>query len=135
MLAELVFTDPHRSAAWAHAVVPPGGTTPLPSAPRRLATEVVGAGTTRDLDAWLRETWTTSLVVVSGGAVVHEWYADGVGPDTLFLGASATTATMRNRSSGNGATSIMPSGARNRLTSSRPSGQSMRTSASTKFSS
>ena len=43
---------------------------------------------------WLEETSATSLVVVSGGAVVHEWYADGLGPDTLFLGASMTKSVL-----------------------------------------
>jgi CubicO group peptidase (beta-lactamase class C family) len=40
------------------------------------------------------ETWTTSLLVLEGGSLVHEWYADGLGPDTLFLGASMTKSVL-----------------------------------------
>ena len=28
------------------------------------------------------------------GTVVHEWYADGLGADTLFLGASMTKSVL-----------------------------------------
>jgi CubicO group peptidase (beta-lactamase class C family) len=56
--------------------------------------DVVGAGRVRGLAEWVRETSATSLLVVDGGSVVHEWYAEGLGPDTLFLGASATKSVL-----------------------------------------
>jgi len=100
-LSGLRFTDPQRDAAWPHAVVPPGAGPELPSAPGDVASdlaveavEVVGAGRSRGLPAWLEETWATSLVVLDAGTVVHEWYADGLGPDTLFLGASMTKSVL-----------------------------------------
>ena len=66
----------------------------MPSAPRDLSVQVVGAGRTRGLAEWVEETSTTSLLVVDGGAVVHDWYAEGLGPDTLFLGASMTKSVL-----------------------------------------
>ena len=66
----------------------------LPAAPRSLVVDVVGAGRVFGLEEWVEETWSTSLLVVDGGAVVHEWYADGLGPDTLFLGASMTKSVL-----------------------------------------
>jgi CubicO group peptidase (beta-lactamase class C family) len=56
--------------------------------------EVAGAGRLHDLDAWVEATWTTSLVVLDGGVVVHEWYAGGVARETLFLGASMTKSVL-----------------------------------------
>jgi CubicO group peptidase (beta-lactamase class C family) len=98
VLAELVFADPHLvRGGRRHAVVTAGGGEELPSAPRPLdvrRVEVVGAGAVRGLDDWLSETWATSLVVVHDGAVVHEWYADPLGPPTLFLGASMTKSVL-----------------------------------------
>jgi len=95
VLTELVFADPHLvRGAGRHAVVPAGGGDELPSSPRPLDVEVAGAGAVRDLPAWLAETWATSLVVVHGGEVVHEWYADGHGPQTLLLGASMTKSVL-----------------------------------------
>jgi CubicO group peptidase (beta-lactamase class C family) len=93
-LAGLVFTDPHRDSAWSHAVVSVAPAIELPSAQRPLAVDVVGAGTTRDLPAWLAETSSTSLVVHDGRTFVWEWYAEGLGPDTLFLGASMTKSVL-----------------------------------------
>ena len=52
----------------------------LPTASRPLEVQVAGAGTLWDLESWRDATHTTSLLVVEGGAVVHEWYADGLGP-------------------------------------------------------
>ena len=45
--------------------------------------------------AWIAETHGTSLLVLDGGgSVVHEWYADGRRPETLFLGASMTKSVL-----------------------------------------
>lgn len=93
-LSGLRFTDPHRESAWSRAVVPAGAGPELPSAPRELDVEIAGAGRLRGLEEWLEETWATSLLVLDGGTVVHEWYADGLGPDTLFLGASMTKSVL-----------------------------------------
>jgi hypothetical protein len=93
-LSGLRFADPHHDPDYHHAVVPAGGNAELPSAPRTLACDVVGAGRARGLDDWVAETWTTSLLALDAGAVVHEWYADGLGPGTLFLGASMTKSVL-----------------------------------------
>jgi CubicO group peptidase (beta-lactamase class C family) len=94
LLATLRFTDPQDQPGWSHAAVPATDPRPLPEAPRPLAVEVAGAGRMRPLEVWVEETWTTSLVVLAGGHVAHEWYADGLGPDTLFLGASMTKSVL-----------------------------------------
>jgi CubicO group peptidase (beta-lactamase class C family) len=75
-------------------VVPASRESDLPSAPRDLRTQVVGAGRSYDLDKWLTETSSTSLVALDAGTVVHEWYADGYDGDTLFLGASMTKSVL-----------------------------------------
>jgi len=93
-LGTLTFADPQHEPGWTHALVPASDTRELPSAHRDLAVEVVGAGRVRGLSEWLDETSSTSLVVVADGAVVHEWYAEGHGPDTLFLGASMTKSVL-----------------------------------------
>ena len=93
-LSGLRFTDPQREPGWAHVVVPAGGGDAWPSAPRGLRVDVVGAGRVFGFEEWVEETSTTSLLVVDGGTVVHEWYADGLGPDTLFLGASMTKSVL-----------------------------------------
>ncbi|MGH9270547.1 MAG: serine hydrolase, partial [Ilumatobacteraceae bacterium] len=67
---------------------------PLAVEPRVLEVEVAGAGHVVGLADWLADTRATSLVVVDGGTVVHEWYAQGHGPGTLFLGASMTKSVL-----------------------------------------
>lgn len=94
LLATLGFTDPQHEPGWRHVVVPAADPRPLASEPRALTVEVAGAGRSRGLAEWSQETWTTSLLVLGGGRVVHEWYADGLGPDTLFLGASMTKSVL-----------------------------------------
>ena len=94
-LSGLRFTDPQDDPAWSHVVVragPPGPA--LPTSPRALAVEIAGAGRTRGLDMWVEETRTTSLLVLDGGTVVHEWYAAGLGPHTRFLGASMSKSVL-----------------------------------------
>jgi CubicO group peptidase (beta-lactamase class C family) len=93
-LAGLTFTDPQHEPGWRHVPVPARNGRALPSAPRDLVVNVVGAGRVRSLDEWIQETSTTSLLVVDGGSVLHEWYADGLGSNTLFLGASATKSVL-----------------------------------------
>jgi CubicO group peptidase (beta-lactamase class C family) len=94
LLSALTFTDPQQQAGWSFLPVPAPQGRPLPSAPRDLSVDVAGAGRSRPLAEWVGETWSTSLLVVEGGRVAHEWYADGLGPDTLFLGASMTKSVL-----------------------------------------
>ena len=56
--------------------------------------DVVGAGRSRGLEEWVAETSSTSLLVLDRGTVVHEWYADGLGADARFLGASMTKSVL-----------------------------------------
>jgi CubicO group peptidase (beta-lactamase class C family) len=93
-LSDLRFVDPQAEPGWSHVVVPAGLGPDLPTEPRTLRAEIVGAGTTLDLEAWLAETWSTSLLVLERGTVVHEWYASGLGPHTRFLGASMTKSAL-----------------------------------------
>lgn len=93
-LSALRFTDPAAEPGWAHTVVPGTAGTPLPTALRALAVDVAGAGAVRDLDGWLTETFTTSLLVVDRGTVVHESYAAGLDRTTRFLGASMTKSAL-----------------------------------------
>ncbi|WP_166851142.1 serine hydrolase [Isoptericola sp. BMS4] len=86
---------PHDGApAMPHVRVPATRPGDLPAAPRDLPVEVAGAGHLADLDRWRAETYATSLLVLDRGEVVHEWYADGLGPDTRFLGASMTKSLL-----------------------------------------
>jgi CubicO group peptidase (beta-lactamase class C family) len=93
-LSALRFTDPQREAAWSHVVVPGSAGPELPTARREIRCEIAGAGRSRGLEEWVEETWSTSLLMIDGRTVVHEWYADGLGRDTLFLGASMTKSVL-----------------------------------------
>jgi CubicO group peptidase (beta-lactamase class C family) len=94
VLTGLTFTDPQDNSGWSHVLVPGASTDELMTAHRELRVEIVGAGSSRGLEEWIQETWSTSLLVLDGGTVVHEWYADGLGADTLFLGASMTKSVL-----------------------------------------
>jgi CubicO group peptidase (beta-lactamase class C family) len=93
-LAGLRLVDPQDDPHWTAARVPAADPVPLPSALRELDVAVAGAGRMWSLPEWLAETHGTSLVVVAGGRVVHEWYAAGLGPRTRFLGASMTKSVL-----------------------------------------
>ena len=93
-LSTLAFVDPQHDPGWRHVPVPATTGRPLPSARQDLSVEVVGAGRSRGLAEWVAETSSTSLLVLRGGRVVHEWYADGLGADTLFLGASMSKSVL-----------------------------------------
>jgi CubicO group peptidase (beta-lactamase class C family) len=97
-LSTLGFLDPQLDPARRHEVVRATNPRPLSRSPRHLEADIHGVGRTRDLPAWVRETHTTSLLVLDGalgaGSVVHEWYADGVRPETLRLGASMTKSAL-----------------------------------------
>jgi CubicO group peptidase (beta-lactamase class C family) len=97
-LSTISFIDPQHDTHRPLATVAATSPRPLARASRPLEAEIPGAGTTRDLDAWVVETHTTALLVLDGplggGRVVHEWYADGVTPDSLLLGASMTKSVL-----------------------------------------
>lgn len=97
-LSGLRFVNPHRpatdTAAMTYAAVPAARPITLRPAPRELDVEIPGQGRTRPLAEWIHETYSTSLLVVDGGIVVYEWYADGLGRTDLFLGASMTKSTL-----------------------------------------
>ncbi len=93
-LSGLRFIDPQDHPAWAHVVVPAGPGPALPAATRPIDVEIAGAGRTWDLGGWLEETWSTSLLVLERGTIVHEWYAAGLDPRTRFLGASMSKSVL-----------------------------------------
>ena len=93
-LATLSFTDPQHEEGWTHARVPATAGRATESTPGPLEVEVAGAGRSRSLGEWVEETSSTSLLVMTHGHVVHEWYGDGLGPGTLFLGASMTKSVL-----------------------------------------
>ena len=97
-LSTLRFVDPQLDEGRRRLPVAATAPRPLPRDLRPLRATIHGAGRTRDLDTWVEETHTTSLLVLDGplgqGSVVHEWYADGVGPASLLLGASATKSAL-----------------------------------------
>lgn len=94
--AGLAFVDPHREPGPAYRTVPASAPRSRPVAgPRSLDdVEITGAGRTMGLAEFHAETASTSLLVLVDGTPVHEWYRGGLGPGTLFLGASATKSLL-----------------------------------------
>jgi CubicO group peptidase (beta-lactamase class C family) len=92
--------EPRRGAA--HIEVPAPAASPWPAAPRPVAERVVegtpgaivGAGREMGLAEFLDTTSSTALAVAVDGALVHEWYADGVTADDRLLGNSATKSAL-----------------------------------------
>ncbi|MGH3360647.1 MAG: serine hydrolase domain-containing protein [Nocardioidaceae bacterium] len=62
--------------------------------PRPLRAEIAGAGRMWSLEEWVSQTYGTSLLVVDRGEPIHEWYADDVGRQALFLGASMSKSVL-----------------------------------------
>jgi CubicO group peptidase (beta-lactamase class C family) len=93
-LAGLTFIDPQRDPTWRHVVVPALPAGELSSTPGELGVEIAGAGRSWELGQWVAGTSSTSLLVLDGPTVVHEWYADGLGDSTRFLGASMTKSVL-----------------------------------------
>lgn len=97
-LSGLRFVNPHLATAGSlgrrFRTVPASGRTELPGRPGPLEVEIAGAGRMFSLEEWNHATYGTSLLVLVRGRVVHEWYADGVSPDDLFLGASMTKSAL-----------------------------------------
>jgi CubicO group peptidase (beta-lactamase class C family) len=97
-LSTMSFIDPQHDPARRHVQVTTSQPRPLTRGVRPMHAEIPGAGRMRDLDTWVTETHTTALLVHDGplgeGTVVHEWYAGGVGPESLLLGASMTKSVL-----------------------------------------
>jgi CubicO group peptidase (beta-lactamase class C family) len=97
-LSGLRFVNPQHATGGALAqsfrTVLAGGSTPLPGEPHDLDVAIAGAGRMFDLGGWNAFTHGTSLVVLRHGQVVHEWYAEGLGRDDCFLGASMTKSAL-----------------------------------------
>ena len=87
-----MFREPQRS--FAHVEVPAPDPRPWPRGLRPLDATIVGAGRELGVDEFLDVTSATSLVVVVGGVLTHEWYADGVSADDRLLGNSATKSAL-----------------------------------------
>src|SRR4051812_17679816 len=93
-LAALRLVDPQNASDWTSTRVAATNPVPLLSDLVGLDVAIAGAGRMWTMAEWLAETHGTSLVVVADGVVVHEWYAEGLGPETLFLGASMTKSVL-----------------------------------------
>jgi CubicO group peptidase (beta-lactamase class C family) len=94
-LGGLELVNPQVSeAGWRYTGVPASTPRPLPTAYRPLHVHVAGAGRMSTLDRWREDTATTSLLALAGDAVRYEWYAEGLGPADLFLGASMTKSAL-----------------------------------------
>ena len=103
-LAGLSFVNPHRAGDFGDGIgrlyAAIRAARPTPWGAGRTASlddlpvEIDGAGRRMDLRAFIARTASTSLVVVAGDQVALEWYADDLGRDNLFLGASATKSVL-----------------------------------------
>lgn len=92
--ADMNFVDPQSDTGRRFRTIPAAGPQPLTGRLGPVDVTVVGAGTSFTLAQFLAETHSTSLVVVQEGHVVHEWYADGVEPQSLLLGASMSKSVL-----------------------------------------
>jgi CubicO group peptidase (beta-lactamase class C family) len=83
LLATLALVNPHRGSGWSYRRV--AATDPRPHAVvlRPL-----------DLAEFHARTATTAFQVLVDGVLVHAWYADGLDPRDLHLGASATKSVL-----------------------------------------
>ena len=98
-LSTATFVNPHRSSgsaglAQAYASVHAAAPTPIPATLTDLDVEIVAAGTTMSMEAFLTRTYTTALVVVVDGRIVHERYFDGTSDSDLLLGASMSKSVL-----------------------------------------
>jgi CubicO group peptidase (beta-lactamase class C family) len=97
MLSTAAFVNPHLAGAGlatSFATIASTEPASLPQSTTALGVEIIGAGTTMDLDTFLTRTHTTSMVVVCQGEIVHEYYADGVFEHDLLLGASMSKSAL-----------------------------------------
>lgn len=91
-LAAIRFVNPD----WPSITIPASHPMPLPRAEQLDLDDllIAGNGTRITIQEWHRLTASTSLIVVFGGELVYEWYADGCGADDLLLGASMTKSVL-----------------------------------------
>jgi CubicO group peptidase (beta-lactamase class C family) len=89
LFATLAFVNPHRGSPWTYQRVAAGEPRPHP-----VAAYPLDLGGPLELDEFHARTATTALQVLVDGVLVHAWYADGLGPRDLFLGASATKSVL-----------------------------------------
>jgi CubicO group peptidase (beta-lactamase class C family) len=97
-LSTLRFVDPQLDSTRRHDVVAAADPRPIPRRLRPVDVAIHGGGRTRDLETWMADTCTTSLLTIGGslgiGAIAYEWYAEDVGPASLLLGASMTKSAL-----------------------------------------
>ncbi len=89
MFATLAFVNPHRGSPWTYQRVAAAEPRPHP-----VAGYPLDLGGPLELDEFHARTATTAFQVLVDGVLVHAWYADGLGPRDLFLGASATKSVL-----------------------------------------
>ncbi len=91
-LSAMRFVNPD----WPSSTIPASRPTPLPRSEHiDLGDLLIAANGTRiSVQELHRLTASTSLIVVFGGELVYEWYADGCGPGDRFLGASMTKSVL-----------------------------------------
>jgi len=92
--ADMTFVDPQAETGRRYLTIPAGRPQPLTEQLQSLDVTVMGAGTSFTLAQFLAETRGTCLVVAAQGHVVHEWYANGVTPQSLLLGASMSKSVL-----------------------------------------
>lgn len=96
-LADMTFVDPQLETGRQFLTIPATRGRPLAEQSRPLDVTVVGAGRCFTLAQFLSETHSTSLLVLQRGRVVHEWYTNGVTPQSLLLGASMSKSVLAHR--------------------------------------
>ncbi|MEX0968946.1 MAG: serine hydrolase [Paracoccaceae bacterium] len=75
----------HMDAAFESAPLHIGTAAPLPEAPAALPESFTFNGQAEPLQAWLENSRYTGLVVLKDGAITHESYALGTGPDDVHI--------------------------------------------------
>ncbi len=95
-LGELVLIDPQRTNPVGYQRIPGTGREPWPAgAPLDPAGLSIAAdGRMVGLDEFTELTHGTSLVVLAGGTLRHEWYAPEVSAQSALLGASMTKSVL-----------------------------------------
>lgn len=97
-LGALTFVNPHRVEGAFHTRSIPAvgvpGSIELTGLSAVADVQVPGAGRMFGLLDFLEFTHSTSLLITVGDETVVEWYADGLRPTDLFLGASMTKSVL-----------------------------------------
>lgn len=95
-LATISLVDPRRDpdSTLHFETLPATAPRPLTGSSAPLRVDIAGAGRMISLAEWTELTCGTSLIVLVGGQIVHEWYAPGVTAHTPLLGASMTKSVL-----------------------------------------